>query len=586
MKRRMKAILCFLAAVVLMGMTAGAKEENIHISWRGDYQTNEIVVSIQSAADYIQQVTVVMYPAGLAEPKFSDYCRIGEVAVYGGKETEIRFKISDRLDAADGAYILRVQGSGYQAAQSRAAEEVWVLRPSDIADENGEGILKQINAASADQVKPYIERVSKALSLTVAENESAARLEDFIRVKNDSYGGSFQTISDVAAAWRISDVVAYLAQDSPDAKTLETKMDEIADILSAERDDEIYQTYREDIYKNMILISKTYRGGIGVQNRSDIETVFEKARVLAVINGSAEDALENHLKTYYRILGISAETYQKFASFGGSDRQKVLRQIYQKNFVDTDTICKTFETAVNQIEERNASGGNTSPSGGSGGLGGSGGSGASGGRGYENGYAISGETNDTPKPDIAFADCGSSHWAYPYVGEMKRDGIISGYDDGNFYPDQKVKREEFVKMAVMASGLYDKDAACGFEDVPQDAWHYGYIASAYHANVINGVGEKTFGVGQEMKREDVAVILCRILNMFQISEGKSDVLTNSGKDFTDSADIDDYAKDSVAVLAEMKILSGFEDGSFRPQDCLTRAEAAKILSVVRGYIRK
>ena len=74
--------------------------------------------------------------------------------------------------------------------------------------------------------------------------------------------------------------------------------------------------------------------------------------------------------------------------------------------------------------------------------------------------------------------------------------------------------------------------------------------------------------------------------MLQISEGKSDVLTNSGKDFTDSADIDDYAKDSVAVLAEMKILSGFEDGSFRPQDCLTRAEAAKILSVVRGYIRK
>lgn len=586
MKRRLKAILCFLAAVMLMGITAGAEEENMHIRWRGDYQTNELVVSVQSAVDYIQQVTVVMYPADREMPKFSDYCRIGEITVQGKKEAEIRFKISDSLNADGGAYILRVQGNGYQAAQSRATENVWVLRPSDIMDESGDGLLKQINAASADQLKPYIDRVSKALSLTVAENESAARLEDFIRVKNDSYGGSFQTIGEVAAAWKISDVIAYLAQEHPDAKVLETKMDEIADILSAERDDDIYRTYREDIYKNMISISKTYRGGAGVQNRGDIETVFLKARVLAVINGSSEEELENHIKTNYRALGISAETYQKFASFGGSDRQKVLRQIYQKNFVDTDTICKTFETAVNQIEERNASGGNTSPSGGSGGLGGSGGSGASGGRGYENGYAISGETNDTPKPDIAFADCGSSHWAYPYVGEMKRDGIISGYDDGNFYPDQKVKREEFVKMAVMASGLYDKDAACDFEDVPQDAWHYGYIASAYHANVINGVGEKTFGVGQEMKREDVAVILCRILNMLQISEGNSDVLTNSGKDFTDSADIDDYAKDSVAVLAEMKILSGFEDGSFRPQDCLTRAEAAKILSVVRGYIRK
>lgn len=584
MKRRMKAILCFLTAVMLMGIPAGAEEENMHLSWRGDYQTNELVVSVQSAADYIQQVTVVMYPADIAEPKFSDYCRIGEVTVQGGKKAEIRFKISDRLDAADGAYILRVQGNGYQAAQSRAAEEVWVLRPSDIADENGEGLLKQINAAAADQVKPYIDRVSKALLLTVAENESAARLEDFIRVKNDSYGGSFQTVSEVAAAWKISDVIAYLAQDSPDAKVLETKMDGIADILSAEREDEIYQTYREDIYKNMISIRKTYRGGIGVQNRSDIETVFEKARVLAVINGSAEDALENHLTTYYRALGISTETYQKFASFGGSDKQKALRQIYHKNFADTDAVCKTFETAVNQIAERNASGGNTLPSGGSGGSGGSGVSG--GGRGYEDGYAIREETNDTPKPDIAFADCGTSHWAYPYVNEMKTDGIISGYDDGNFYPDQQVKREEFVKMAVMASGLYEKDAACDFEDVPQDAWYYGYIASAHHANVINGVGEKTFGIGQEMKREDVAVIVCRILNMFQVPEENRDALTDAEKDFTDGADIDDYAKDSVAVLAEMKILRGFEDGSFRPQDCLTRAEAAKILSVVRGYIRK
>ena len=306
-----------------------------------------------------------------------------------------------------------------------------------------------------------------------------------------------------------------------------------------------------------------------------------------MINGSAEDALENHLTTYYRALGISTETYQKFASFGGFDRQKVLRQIYHKNFADTDTVCKTFETAVNQIAERNTSDGNTSSPGGSGGSGGAGGSGVSGGgRGYEDGYAIREEANDTPKPDTAFADCGVSHWAYPYVSEMKKDGIISGYDDGNFYPDQKVKREEFVKMAVAAAGLYDKNAACDFDDVPQNAWCYGYIASAHQANVINGVGEKTFGIGQEMKREDVAVIVCRILDMFHASKEGSNTLTDAGEKFADAIEIDDYAKDSVAVLTAMKILSGFEDGSFRPQDCLSRAEAAKILSVLRGYIQK
>lgn len=584
MKKRFKNLLCFLAAALMISITAGAEEGNMQINWSGDYKSNELVVSIQSPVNYLQQVTVVMYPANINEPVFTDYCRTEEITVQGKKEAEIRFKISDSLNADGGAYKICVQGNGYLSGISYAEENVWLLRPSDISDGNGDGLLKQINSASADNVKPYIDKISKALKLTVKENESEKRLNDFIRIKNDDYNGAFKTINEVADAWRISDVIEYLSLDNPDSYVLESKISEISSIISINMNDGIYNTYREDIYKNIILINKTFNGGSGISSRGDIETVFSQARVLAVINGSAESELENNIKSYYRELNIDADTYNKFAECKASDRQKILRQIYNKSFTSTEQVKKAFTDAVKRVTE-SSSDGNTTPSGSQGGSGSSGGSGSGSSFGG-GGYSINEGQDNTIKPDTAFSDCDKSHWAYTYVNEMKNDGIISGYSDGNFYPEQSVKREEFVKMAVMASGLYSEEYECDFDDVPYGEWYYKFIASANNSNIINGIGEKEFGVGQEIKREDVAVIVYRILNMFNSVKENENVSIGDEKDFTDSADISEYAKESIEILTEMKILNGFEDGSFKPQNRLSRAEAAKIIYMFKGYIRK
>ena len=88
-------------------------------------------------------------------------------------------------------------------------------------------------------------------------------------------------------------------------------------------------------------------------------------------------------------------------------------------------------------------------------------------------------------------------------------------------------------------------------------------------------------MGADISRQDVAVIVCRLLAKLGVSTDAS-----TAKTFADSNEISAYATDSVNTLTAMSVLNGFEDGTFRPNASLTRAEASKIISLVKTYIVK
>ena len=133
-------------------------------------------------------------------------------------------------------------------------------------------------------------------------------------------------------------------------------------------------------------------------------------------------------------------------------------------------------------------------------------------------------------------------------------------------------------MIVSASGLYSASAECEFGDVQNGQWYYKYISSAVSAGLVNGVSEDTFGTGGLITREDAAVIAARILDKF----GKK--VNAESAVFTDANLISDYAADSINTLAALGIISGQPDGSFEPQGALTRAQAARIIVLVRDNI--
>ena len=169
-----------------------------------------------------------------------------------------------------------------------------------------------------------------------------------------------------------------------------------------------------------------------------------------------------------------------------------------------------------------------------------------------------------------FTDMDQAEWARESVEAFTQKGIVSGYGDGTFCPNASLTREEFVKIAVSAfypdkQGFKDSS---GFEDVKAEAWYSMYINIAVNNKIISGISEKEFGIGKPITREDMAVIICRIIGM-------DDEKTENS--FLDGESISDYARDAVNYLSSKKIVSGFENGNFEPKMSATRAMAAKIV---------
>ena len=152
---------------------------------------------------------------------------------------------------------------------------------------------------------------------------------------------------------------------------------------------------------------------------------------------------------------------------------------------------------------------------------------------------------------------------------LNKLGIISGYEDGSFRPNNNVTREEFVKLIVEAFDIISQNTECDFEDISADAWFKKYVSAAVENGIIKGIDENHFGVGQSIRRQDAAVILDRVLDI-------ADISITSSVSFSDADTIGDYAFNSVLKLSDAGIINGI-DGGFAPHEPVSRAQAAKLI---------
>ena len=97
-----------------------------------------------------------------------------------------------------------------------------------------------------------------------------------------------------------------------------------------------------------------------------------------------------------------------------------------------------------------------------------------------------------------FTDVPSSHWASGYISQAATQGIVNGYGDGTFGPDDNVKYEEIIKMLMETLGYYPFAADNG-------GYPTGYLAAAQRYGVLDGVVGG--GVGTEAKRGMVAQLV-------------------------------------------------------------------------------
>lgn len=199
-----------------------------------------------------------------------------------------------------------------------------------------------------------------------------------------------------------------------------------------------------------------------------------------------------------------------------------------------------------------------------------GGSGSGGGRGRESTFATGQVIDPTTQENILpYADISDYGWAQEAIVSLSSKGIMNGVGGGNFDPSGYVKREQLAKMAALAFQLGEAENPEGFTDVEAGSWYAPYVYAARERGAVKGFSETVFGTGQDVSREDFCTVLYRLMGA---AEG------NTPAAFTDSGDISEYAVEAVAFLHGKGVIGGYEDGSFRPQAPVTRAEAAKILS--------
>lgn len=167
--------------------------------------------------------------------------------------------------------------------------------------------------------------------------------------------------------------------------------------------------------------------------------------------------------------------------------------------------------------------------------------------------------------EVEFKDLDKSHWAYDSINAMNEKGIIVGYDDNKFKPDNTVTYAEFIKMAVIA----DHEENVGV--CSEGHWANNYYQEALDRGYFDRADISYIQLDDQISRSDMALILSNIIGDKEVANYES--LDKALTDIKTTAKNEYHIK---KVYTE-GILSGYPDNTFKPEKTLSRAEAASVI---------
>lgn len=148
---------------------------------------------------------------------------------------------------------------------------------------------------------------------------------------------------------------------------------------------------------------------------------------------------------------------------------------------------------------------------------------------------------------------------------------LRGYPDGTFRPEDTMTRAQCAAMLSRLSPEFQEEkdyrSSDDFSDVKVKSWAANYIAFARQTGVVRGYTDGTFRPDQAMTRAEFATVVRNALALELEAENA----------FPDTER--HWARQAIAQLAQAGILKGYPDGTFRPNEPITRAEAARVLNL-------
>ncbi len=529
-------------AVALTGISAFAKT-----SQTGDF---EITSSGSISAKNGEEITIdVYYPdktyTDLLNADIGDYTKIllrrDQTTVGESGKYEFKFKVGD---IPTGEYTVRISKTNAKTADDVVVEKLVYSNPNDYKT-----AVEALNkATNVTELKNIIDTYSMALGIDLSnETDSDAVLTIMLnsvkaeKLKSDD-------AKSVQNCFNLSKLVAEL--NSSKTENINNKIT-VLDLSKCGLDGYYTKSYvNEDVQKNL-----TSR--VSGKNFDSIPKLYKslcEQFVLAVVEKSGSNSAIKEV-----IDGFSEEIGASVSGFS----ERNLSELSGQNYNDYSAL----KSAIDNIKSSNS--GSPSSSGGN--------------RGGGSGGSIGGTKTyptvvpDTDNKDIelnyyVFDDLDGVEWAREPICKLAEMGVLRGKEYRLFYPNDNITREEFVKMLAVAYKLNIENKTDKFTDVNADDWFMPYVAAALENGIVNGVSDDMFGAGQNITRQDLAVMAYNAALKNGVEFNTEDV-----QKFSDDDKISDYAKTAVYALKSQDIVNGIDGKNFAPRDTATRAEAAKIL---------
>lgn len=547
MKRKIKKGLV-LAALICYAVAASANAATIETL---KLNAGKLDISGSSSAG---KVSYKVYKSSSSGTAIGDICEIGEADVKDGKFS-INLKMPKNMQGVetDGEYNIEVK-DGAKTLQTFLFTG-YAYRTAFLADLNtkttGSKIFDVFEGKSTDNLHNNTDimdnlGVDTAYYKSLDDTEKNKLASAFATEK----GSTVLTEDNFSTIY----IQAQYVQNINNKGATETLTDESP--LTFEGDE--FQAVDSDL-KSWIL--DILDDGTVYNSYSDIEKKYREANVLYLLGNAKFTEYDALISSYDDAIGITGETYyDTYMSMSPLNKSNVNAALKNEIALSKPTTKEAFKAAYKKaIEDEVAAIYEQDSKKVGGGSSGGGGGGVS---------LITPEKTNPTVTVSGFSDIGSVGWAETAIMALAKDGVISGYDDATFKPQQSIKREEFVKMVISAAHIDLNKPACKFDDVEQDKWYAQYVNAAYGAGIISGTSESDFGIGRGITREDMAVIIARLVNVES---------TDSEFVFADDSAISSYAKESIYKLYRAGLIAGVGNNQFAPKEIVTRAQAAKII---------
>ncbi len=554
MRSEIKRLISVVAVTLIGGLTVSAAE--IPYSVEYDYSNRSFKISGESLTDG------EMVSVQILKPDMT-IAGDGDAAVlYRGQYTVKDKGYSFAVEYADGT-----DGVCGGVLASNKEDEATSFEVRIVSKGVLEGVYSALNtAAEEDDFDTFKKTVNENIGFLtgnkVTSGELGTELNDYFayvkknKLENDESVKNTKILN------------TFLTID----KLNKSKLDNInGEIDSIYLDETLAGEYKALATKDGIQKYFTEKmSGKDIEDLDDFELAFKEALVLTTARyGSAYGELQSMVKKYGSSVGIKGTPSSSAAVY--------------KRLLGTDhKNASGFKSAYDKAVKAQESGG----SGGGSGSGGSGGGSGSAGKGIASSnvsgiVGVNGSNiGSAGTVSCVFNDIEGVTWASEAILALADKGIVNGKGDGKFKPDDNVTREEFVKILTEALGIANANYSGNvFSDVKDSDWFCKYVNIANEKQIVKGIGGGEFGVGRNITRQDMVVMLYNALKF------KNAELPVAEPTFEDKAQIADYARGAVGALCEMGAVNGVSETRFDPTGVATRAQAAKVVYAVLKHLR-